>query len=196
MNICDSRGMVTALHVAVNSCTDDEVFSQILKILIRGGCMLDSCAFVSMETPLFRALNLEKVQFAVMLLQHGSNPNTECPFDQTVLQKACEKKWKGLVDLLLHCELNWAHEAWLDTDIHMSGINPKLLKGYIRNVPTALLSDVDLYFRILEARCNPPRLMDICRCAIRKYLDCKLYLKLSATELPPRLQDFCMLKIL
>ncbi|KAK2161285.1 hypothetical protein LSH36_119g07020 [Paralvinella palmiformis] len=196
VNACDSRGLVTALHTAVNSCTDEGVFSDILSTLIKGGCVLDSCAFVSMETPLFRALNLEKVHFAIILLQHGSDPNTECPFDQTILQKACEKKWKNLIDLLLHCRLKWTHESWLDTDIHMSGINPKLLKGYARNVPAALLSDADLYFRILEARCNPPRLIDMCRWSIRKLLGNKLCLKLSQTQLPIRLKDFCMLRIL
>ena len=62
VNLCASNvGNVTPLHVATNMHSDINLFRPILRLLLRGGCILNWRAFSTLETPLYRSLGLEKV---------------------------------------------------------------------------------------------------------------------------------------
>ena len=56
VNICQQYTHVMPLHIAVNSYVDPKLFEEVLLLLIRGGADLNSRAFTSLETALFRAV--------------------------------------------------------------------------------------------------------------------------------------------
>jgi hypothetical protein len=65
-------------------------FEEVLQCLIDGGCQLDRsvCAQgVEYETALYRALDVDKANFARVLVQHGASVDVECPHDVTILNK-------------------------------------------------------------------------------------------------------------
>lgn len=82
---------VTPLYVAVSIYTDVEEFEEVLQCLIDGGCQLDTPVYASSsvdtETSLYRALDVDKADFATILLQHGADVDVECPHGVTILNK-------------------------------------------------------------------------------------------------------------
>ena len=131
---------------------------------------------------------------ACILLQYGSNPSLCTAHDISVLQRVCQKGLIHLVPLLLESGLDWSCEkAWLDTDIHTCGINPKLLQGYDENIPLCLTHDPDLYFTLQTARYNAQSLCSLARLAIRRVLGSGLWVSLTLLGLPQPLQKYLML---
>ena len=102
----------------------------------------------------------------------------------------------SVVHTLLFTDLNWKCETWLMKRIHQSGINPKLLTEYFTDVPMSLLGHPQLYLDILEVQNNPLNLTRIARKSIRKCLATQLQRKVKLLEIPARLKDFVMLRIL
>ena len=195
-NVCEPRGSVTPLHSAVTWLSDPALFSDILDLLISGGASLDNRAFVSLESPLYRSVELDKTELAILLVQHGADPSVDCPFDITILHKACQRQNATLVDVLLHSDIDWSKEAWMDIDIHSSGINPRLLTGYRRHVPMALLAHADWLTCLQEVRYSAAQLKQICRWHLRRHLGEKLAMKVVQLGIPTKLQEYVMMKIL
>lgn len=184
------------LQCAVRSYQDLHEFYQLLQCLIEHNVDLNAISSSTGECALYTGLHLNKPPFAIKLIQEGADSNIECPNDFTILYKACQKQLHSVVCILLHTAIDWSRETWLHTDIHTSGINPKLLSGYAENIPMILLHDVELFFMIQDARSNPPKLVDVCRICIRRELRNQLWRKIQQLELPERLKDFLMMKIL
>ena len=69
---------------------NNESANEMLRILIDGGLLIDGCAWLSIETPLHKAIALKKFHLACTLIQHGADCNVECPHDITILHKACQ----------------------------------------------------------------------------------------------------------
>ncbi len=196
VNVCDTYANVTALHVAVNTYTDETFFQQLLGPLLQGGCWLDSRAFTSLETPLYRAIDQNKVGIALVLLQNGASSNVECPYEITMLHKACQRKQYDIIHTLLYSDVDWTRETWLDDDKYTCGINLKLLDGYKENIPMVLHDKLDLFFMIQEMRHNPVSLIRCCRLIVRQALHHQLFLKIKKMNLPKKLEDFLMLRII
>ena len=203
VDLCSPETGITPLHIAVNCYSDASIFLPVLRLLLQGKCNLDAIMVNSWtssdtshlyETPLYRAIDARKSDLAVILLQHGANPNCECPHDLTILHKACHRLDLNVIEVLLHCGIAWRHETWLDIDIHHCGINRDLLHGQMRDIPPILRDNTELYFLIMEARCNPRLLSEWCRDAIRTAMRSQLNVKVKELGLPPKLQDFVMLK--
>lgn len=195
--MCEPYAHVTALHVAVNTYNDVEMFEQVLDLLEQGGCMLNSRAFTSLESPLYRAVSQGKEDIALVLLRHGADVNLDCPFDVTILQKACQKNQLDLVEAILHTDICWQREGWLKLDKYTSGYaDLTLLEDYEENIPMALHNKEQLYFKILEMQHNPMTLARCCRRVLRHNLHGNMLSKLSTLCLPPRLKDFIMFKII
>ena len=196
VNVCHSAGNVTPLHLAVGTQHEAEDFAPILELLIEGGCDLDSRAYMSLETPLYRALDQNKVAIALLLLQHGASPNVDCPYDVTVLNKCCQRDLYEVIDVLLHTDIDWSRERWLYVDKNTCGINPVLLKDYDDDVPMSLHGKLDLLVAIETMRGNPATLMRACRRVLRNSLSHGIHGKLKQLNLPVRLTDFIMLRII
>jgi hypothetical protein len=90
----DSAGGVTPLYVAVSMYSAVADFEEVLQSLIDGGCQLDRsvCApdSIDSETPLYRALDVDKADFAWILVQHGASVDVECPHGVTILNKVSQ----------------------------------------------------------------------------------------------------------
>ena len=171
-------------------------FREVIEILLEGGCDLDFRAYTSLESPLYRAVQLNKTDLIKVLIQCGADINIPCPFDVTVLYKACERRNLEVVTLLLHAGIDWRNETWLDIDIHHCGINQKLLHDFETQVPRILLKVPHYLNLIHNFRYNPQKLSHICRLLIRRTLGKKLHVNIQYLPLPTKLIDFLRLKVL
>ena len=182
------------LLVAVTSYRTVDEFEEVLKLLLHGKCRLEGSYPQSLYTPLYLSVCLDKRDVAISLLQHGANPNVDCPQDLTILQKVCYKGQRDLALFLLKCDIDWSREHWLDVDIYHSGIDIRLLTMYHEQVPIALIKDTNLYETIQNVRYNPFVLKHICRSVLRKYLKHPFYENLPLLCLPPSVENYLMLK--
>ena len=205
MNLCSEKESITALHIAVKTYTESSLFREVIELLMLGNCHLDTAmetvwtstrSSYFLETALYRAIDLGKIDIAIVLLQHGSDVNAECPHDLTVLQKACTRRMPRLVDVLLHCGIDWHREEWLDLDIQQCGINTDtfMVNQPTKGLPFILMDDLHLYLAISTARYGVPRLVERCRLVIRSAMQDKLYMKVKGLGLPRKLEDFIMLR--
>ena len=168
---------MTPLHTAVNVFYKAEDFKPILDLLVLGGCHINSRAYSTLETPLYRAVDTSKNEIAELLLQCGANPNIASPFDMTVLYKACQKGNAHLVHLLLSSGIDWSNEKWLE-----------------KHRPITLSIKMELYRTIQEFRCQVPTLLNSCRSFIRDCLSDCIATKVDDLLLPNRLKAFILLK--
>ncbi|KAK6172646.1 hypothetical protein SNE40_016260 [Patella caerulea] len=122
VNICEDFGHATPVHFAVNAINDSELFHKILLILLKGGCMLNWRAYSTLESPFYRAVDLQKSRIAAILLKYGSDPSLGSPFDLTALHKLCQQSNFYLINLVLHCKTNWKRETWLSDDLYSAYI--------------------------------------------------------------------------
>ncbi|XP_046349946.2 ankyrin-3-like [Haliotis rufescens] len=178
VNLCEPVGNVTPLHVAVNVHQDFVVFSKIFCQLLEGGCILNWRAFSTLETPLYRALELDKNDIAILLLAHGADPNLASPFDITALQKSCQRQKMNIAEMLLNCGIQWKRERWLK---HFNQ-----LQGEITN-------DSKVNDLLREWRFTTTSLQKTCRIALRHILGENLQCKVSQLPIPEKIQDFLML---
>ena len=187
---------MTALHVAVNTYCEKDIFEEVLKLLLQGGCDLNSRAYTSIESPIFRAVYLNKEEIAMVLLQYGADINLDCPFDVTLLQKACQKDHLNLVEAMINNTIDWTRETWLQSDKYSCGYaDLSLLADYKENVPITLHNKIDLYFHILETQHNPMSLIRSCRNVIRSIMQGSIYPQIYELHLPPRLNDILLYKL-
>ena len=84
-------GGVTALYVAVGIYGDVDEFETVLRLLVDGGCRLDTPVIVGseIETSLYHALDVDKADFAWKLVKRGADVGVECPHGVTILNKVC-----------------------------------------------------------------------------------------------------------
>ena len=211
-DLCAEDSGKTALHVAISSFFDPVTFESILEILLSTECNIDAVMDHSWtssdtthlyETALYQAINENMSDIAIILLQHGADPNSECPHDLTILHKACHRLDLRVIDLLLvHGGIDWTRETWLDTTQYTCGVNRNLMLAQLDNyaddvsdhVPPILSKHVDIYFMLMEVRSTVPRLLQLCRIAIRTAMASQLYIKVGRLGLPPSLRNYIMMK--
>ncbi|KAK3095581.1 hypothetical protein FSP39_016307 [Pinctada imbricata] len=120
---------------------------------------------------------MNKTNIAEMLLVHGADPNLGCPFDVTALQKACERCNPHLVNMILHCGVNWKKERWLK----------KFVTG------TNITCNSEINEHLYYWRTNVMDLQHLTRLAIRRILYENLAEKLNCLHIPQKLKGYILL---
>ena len=133
-------------------------------------------AFSTLETPVYRAIDMSKTEIAELLLVHGADPNLGSPFDVTALQKACERCNPHLVNLILHCGINWRKERWLR----------KFVTG------TNITTDSEINEALNKWRTTVATLQHMCRIRVRTSLYECLKEKLESLSLPTKLKEYIL----
>ncbi|XP_025079780.1 ankyrin repeat domain-containing protein 61-like [Pomacea canaliculata] len=178
VNYCEPVGNVTPLHMAINMQHSPALFSCLLNLLLQGGCILNWRAYSTLETPLYRSLDIDREDICKMLLSNGANPNLASPFDITALQKACRRGKTYLVNLMLNCGINWKRERWLQYYAAQQGevTEFKEINKMLRRWKTEVVS--------LQAQC---------RIQIRRILEENLKQKLQYIPVPQKVRDYILL---
>ncbi|KAK7090289.1 ankyrin-1-like [Littorina saxatilis] len=174
VNLCESMGNVTPLHVAVNMHSDIQLFRPMLHLLLQGGCILNWRAFSTLETPLYRSLGLGKTDMSRELISHGADPNLASPFDITALQRACQKGNVGLVNLLLSCGINWKRERWMSS--------------YDTSCRREVIELIHLW------KDSVVSLQALCRIRVRNTIAEKLEWTLDRVVLPQKVRNYILLR--
>ncbi|KAK7086895.1 hypothetical protein SK128_000496 [Halocaridina rubra] len=165
----------TPLHEAVEGTRDAlfEDFRTVFLLLRSHGARLDVETVTKGDTPLYRALLLEKNKAAALLIRQGCFVNHRTP--------ACTPDYLHMVVLRGHAPLAtllvlagfslWQTE-WLN-----GAFSPGTLKA-----------------RLSAVRSQPLTLADLCRIHIRYNLGERIQVTLEASALPPRVKKFLMLE--
>ncbi|XP_053404309.1 ankyrin-1-like [Mercenaria mercenaria] len=152
-------------------------FRIVLEMLLYGGCDINTRAYNTLETPLYRAISLAKSDCAEVLLAYGADPNISSPFDITALRLAYMKKLSQAFVLMLHCGISWRRENWVKNLplVHSSGPNSVLEK-------------------CTKWRKQPTSLLNICRIAFRKHCGKDLHrILVKRVDIPCALKNFVLL---
>ncbi|XP_069167391.1 uncharacterized protein [Procambarus clarkii] len=165
----------TPLHEAVEG-TRDALFADfgVVFLLLRiHGARLDVETVTAGDTPLYRALLLEKNKAAALLIRQGCNVNHRTPAGTLdYLHMTALRSNAPLATLLVLAGFKLWHAEWL------VGIF----------TPGTLLS------RLAAVRSQPLTLADLCRIHIRCRLGERVQVTLQASSLPPRVVRFLMLE--
>lgn len=167
------------LHAVVSRSSSSDLNSSqtcdIMEVLIAAGCHLNICAFSTLETPLYRALSLQKYDLAQVLISHGANPNLSSPFDITALHLACKHQNIVTVNLLLHSGIDWKRERWIEQ------------VSYFQS-----LDDAELFQSLLLWRCKPMSLLNLSRISIRRHFKDRLLSKIHQLTVPKSVKNFLL----
>ena len=168
----DGSGLLHAVvsrnNTSCNTC-------DIMELLIAAGCRLNTCAYNTLETPLYRALSLKKAAFAQVLISHGANPNLSSPFDVTALHLACRNRDFVSINLLLHSGINWKRERWIEQ------------VSYFQTQ-----EDVEIFQLLKSWRREPMSLVNLSRNTIRQNLKNKLVSKIGQLKVPTSVKNFLL----
>ncbi|KAG0727620.1 Ankyrin repeat domain-containing protein 50 [Chionoecetes opilio] len=165
----------TPLHEAVEGTRDAQFvdFSTVFSLLCSHGAHLDVETITAGDTPLYRALLLEKNKAAALLIRHGVNVNHRTPTaTPDYLHMVAVRGNSSLATLLLLAGFSLWSAEWL------SGIF----------TPGTLMS------RLAAVRLQPLTLADLCRIHIRQWFGERLQVSLEASSLPARVVRFLMLE--
>ena len=163
------------LHAVVSRCNTSCNTCDILELLIAAGCQLNTCAYNTLETPLYRALSLKKSAFAQVLISHGANPNISSPFDVTALHLACKNLDFVTINLLLHSGINWKRERWIEQ------------VSYFQTQ-----EDIEIFKLLKLWRCEPMSLVNLSRITLRQYFKDKLVSKIGCLKVPRTVKNFLL----
>ncbi|XP_075992285.1 uncharacterized protein LOC142987424 [Anticarsia gemmatalis] len=174
VNSSNSITGVTALHVAVESVSVAEEFEELLKCLLDYKIDMNATALTG-DTPLNRALILQKDNAAVLLIRYGSDVNTgdlhSCGLDN--LSIASRRRSYSLASMLLKA-------------------------GHYVTAPDSYdaCPEADCTAKWLYNACRQPlNLTDLCRIKIRSLGNNKiLYRFISSLPLPKSLKGFLMME--
>ncbi|KAG7176933.1 Ankyrin repeat domain-containing protein 50-like 1 [Homarus americanus] len=165
----------TPLHEAVEG-TRDALFTDfgvVFLLLRRHGARLDVETVTTGDTPLYRALLLEKNKAAALLIRQGCSVNHRTPAGTPdYLHMTALRGNAPLATLLILAGFNLWQAEWLN------GIF----------TPGTLMS------RLAAVRSQPLTLADLCRVDIRHRLGERVQVSLEASSLPPRVIRFLMLE--
>lgn len=145
-------------------------------MLLYGGCDINTRAYSTLETPLYRAVSLSKAECVEVLLTYGADPNISSPFEITALRLAYLKKLSLSCIIMLHCGINWHRENWIKSLplIHSSG-------------PNSVLE------RCAEWQKQPVSLRNLCRIAYRQHSGRDLHQTLvKRLDIPCALKNFIL----
>ena len=169
----------TTIHTLVSKYNSQYPtdFRTVLEMLLYGGCDINTRAFSTLETPLYRAIGLGKSDCAEILLAYGADPNISSPFDITALRLAYMKKLSQTCVFMLHCGINWGRECWI-----------KSLPSVHSSEPNTVLE------KCKQWRTQPSSLLNLCRIAFRKHYGKDLHRTLvRRTDMPCVIKNFFLL---
>lgn len=168
---------LTPLHIAVTVYDDFLDFVEVFKVFLTENCSLNYQCFGTMETPLYRAINMDKTEIAELLLISGADPNLSHPFGVSCLQKAVQKNNTRLTRILLHCGVNQEKE-----------VNAmKRLSALIHEM-NDVIDLTGLFWKT-----QPKTLQESCRHIIRKSLTVYVYVALQRLHIPKYIKDYLLL---
>jgi len=151
-------------------------FERVLKLLLLSGCDVNTQAFNTLETPLYRAISFSKFTVAKVLLAYGADPNLSSPFDITALHLAVLKKVPEVVTMMLLSGINWSREHWLEN------LTPSQTGD-----SQSLIADIHKWRRCTTS------LVNICRQVFRKHHTKHLYSTISnRTDIPTIVKQFIL----
>ncbi|XP_068226683.1 uncharacterized protein [Palaemon carinicauda] len=165
----------TPLHEAVEGTRDAlyEDFHTVFILLRSHGARLDVETVTKGDTPLYRALLLEKNKAAALLIRQGCYVNHRTP--------ACTPDYLHMVALRGH--------APLATLLVLAGFN--LWKA---DWLSGVFSPGTLKARLAAVRSHPLSLAELCRIHIRQRMGERIQVTLDTYPLPPRVKRFLMLE--
>lgn len=160
----------SALHCAVEGTRDEqhEQFAELFRLLVAAGAHLSVSAQLDGDTPLYRALLLQKIRAAELLIRHGASLQCGTPvLGMELLRIAVYSNNRGLALLLVLAGCPLHPCRWLDAGPFPPG---------------------SLHHTIARIRANPFRLFDLCRIAMRRQLGERLVQSAPQLPLPTLLQ--------
>ncbi|XP_066992541.2 ankyrin repeat, PH and SEC7 domain containing protein secG isoform X2 [Anabrus simplex] len=144
------------------------------------GALLNVRTCTGGDTPLFRAILLERDKAAALLIRHGTDVNMcdveSCVVDNLTLAR--KRKNFPLVRMIVY--------AGFDLQNYTNDVKPV--------ADTSLLNTDTMKGWLTYMKYNPMRLTDLCRILIRKKMGEKVYEKVSQSYLPYTLKRFLLLE--
>ena len=170
------------LHEAVEYIRDSKfsTFESMFSILQRYGALLNVQTCTGGDTPLFRAILLEKDKAAGLLIRHGSDVNL-CDMDACVVDNLCLARKRHnfpLARMLVSAGFDLQH------------CTPDILPP---SNPDALQMD-NLRDWLTYMKFNPMRLTELCRLVIRTELGEDVFDKIKESHLPVTLKKYVLLE--
>lgn len=177
MNARKQYSLLTPLHIAVTVSESFQEFVEIFQTLLSQNCDLNYQGIGTMETPLYRAINMDKTEIAELLLIAGADPNLSNPFGVSCLRKSMQKNNSRITEILLLCGLYKKKE--------MCNIN----KQY--SFDREINEEVDLAY--LLQKTNPNTLQQCCRDVIRRSFTVNLSIGLQRLDIPRSIKKYILL---
>ncbi|XP_046990026.1 serine/threonine-protein phosphatase 6 regulatory ankyrin repeat subunit A-like isoform X1 [Schistocerca americana] len=183
-NVNYSNGLTGSgpLHESVEYTRDSDfqTFVEMVKVLRSHGAILNAHSLTGGDTPLFRAILLQKYKAAALLIRLGSDVNmcdvNICGVDLVTLAR--KRNHFGLIRMLIYAGFN-LHQNFPE-------IEPP-------NNPDALdLDSIDGWMKYMKY--NPMRLTDLCRIVLRKQMGERVSEVVSKSFLPQILKSYMMLE--
>ncbi|CAN7996366.1 unnamed protein product, partial [Ixodes hexagonus] len=182
VNIPNSLTGLSLLHDAVLFLEESsfDVFRSILDVLLGAGCRMNAESYTTGDTPLFRAIIINKLSFAEELIREGCDVNCgnvyTCDIDNLWLAKRLQEL--RLVKMIVY--------AGYDLDRF---VVPEFEVNH--NRPEGQQTAIRRWLRAVKT--NPLKLSELCRIAIRRQLGESLVSKVSRLVLPASMKDFLLL---
>ncbi|KAJ9584677.1 hypothetical protein L9F63_020980, partial [Diploptera punctata] len=162
----------TPLHEAVEYIRDSKfsTFESMFHVLRHYGAILNVHTCTGGDSPLFRAILLEKDKAASLLIRHGTDVNF-CDVDACVVDNLCLARKRNnftLARMIVYAGFDLQHST------------PDLQPP---SNPDALSLD-NLRDWLTYMKFNPMRLTELCRLVIRGQLSERVYEKITSSHLP------------
>ncbi|XP_013781256.1 ankyrin-1-like isoform X2 [Limulus polyphemus] len=173
----------TLIHEAVDGIRSQEfdTFRVILHLLMRRGSKLNVESFTPGDTPLYRAILLDKFRFAEELIRCGSDVNMgnvySCNIDNLCLAR--RKNHFHTVRLLVFAGFHLWQTPWLEI------LPPTMPHSYPINTIKKWL---------IYMKSNPMNLSDLSRIVVRRRLGENLVCKINHLLLPERIKRYLLLE--
>lgn len=170
------------LHEAVEFTRDSKYsnFESMFHILRSYGAILNVQTCTGGDTPLFRAILLQKDRAASLLIRHGTDVNL-CDVEACVVDNLCLARKRNnfhLAQMIVY--------AGFDLQRCTPDLQPPS--------KSASLSLDNLRDWLIYMKFNPMRLTELCRLVIRTQLGERVYEKITSSYLPLTLKKYVLLE--
>ncbi|KAJ4431835.1 hypothetical protein ANN_20440, partial [Periplaneta americana] len=170
------------LHEAVEFIRESKypTFESMFHILRSYGAVLNVQTCTGGDTPLFRAILLEKDRAAALLIRHGTDVNL-CDVEACVVDNLCLARKRNnfhLAQMIVYAGFDLRH---CTPDIQPLSDSSSLALDNLRDWLTYM-------------KFNPMRLSELCRLVIRVQLGERVYEKIMSSDLPLTLKKYVLLE--
>ena len=170
------------LHEAVEFIRDSKysTFESVFHLLRSYGAILNVQTCTGGDTPLFRAILLEKDKAATLLIRHGTDVNL-CDVEACVVDNLCLARKRNnfrLAQMIVYAGFDLQH---CTPDLKPPRKSNSLSLDSLRDWLTYM-------------KFNPMRLTELCRLVIRGQLQERVYEKITSSYLPLSLKKYVLLE--